>query len=129
MRLSEIMNEGKGKITKLRKGAKDAQHSVETVRDTDGIDRFYHLNRMMMAMAVADGSNTKAVDVPISTWAEKNNTAHPYTDEEHNMVHAALNTIPSKHSAISKRSPSKELSSVHKASPVPQNSGKTIKRG
>jgi predicted ABC-class ATPase len=127
MRLSEIVSEAK--VTKLRKGARDAQRSVETVRDPDGIDRFYHLNRMMMAMAVADGSNTKAVDVPISTWAEKNNTAHPYTDEEHNMVHAALNTIPSDHRAISKRSPSKELPSVNKSSPVPQNSGKNNKRG
>ena len=126
MRLSEIVSEAR--VTKLRKGVKNAQRSVETVRDPDGIDRFYHLNRMMMAMAVADGSNTKAVDVPISTWAEKNNTAHPYTDEEHNMVHAALNTIPSKHKAISKRSPSKELPSVNKSSPVPQNSGKNNKR-
>ena len=126
MRLSEIVSEGK--VTKLRKGVKNAQRSVETVRDPDGIDRFYHLNRMMMAMAVADGSNTKAVDVPISTWAEKNNTAHPYTDEEHNMVHAALNTIPSKHKSISKRSPSKELPSVNKSSPVPHNSGKNNKR-
>jgi hypothetical protein len=79
-------------------------------------------------MAVADGKSKKAVDVPVSTWAEKYNTAHPYTDEEYNMVHAAMNTIPTKHSNISPRGTPSELPSVNRASPVPHNSGKNNKR-
>jgi hypothetical protein len=127
MRLSEIIEEGK--VTKLRKGVKDAQRAVERVRDPEGIDRFYHLNRMMMAMALADGKDKKPVDVPVETWAEKYNTAHPYTDEEYNMVHAAMNTIPTKHKNLSPRGTPSELPSVNKTSPVPHNSGKMRRNG
>jgi hypothetical protein len=81
------------------------------------------MNRIMMAAAVADGKSTKAVDVPTSSWSEKYNTAHPYTDAEYNMVKAALNTIPSDHNVVSDDRTSKELASVNKLSPVPHNSG------
>jgi hypothetical protein len=125
MRAHEFIIEAE---TPLRDDVKNAQHTVHRMRDVGGYDRVYHMNRIMMAAAVADGKSTNAVDVPISSWSEKYNTAHPYTDEEYNMVKSALNTIPSDHNAVSGDRQSRELESVHKASPVPHNSGKKIKR-
>lgn len=125
MRAKEFIPESE---TPLRDDVKNAQHTVHRMRDVGGYDRVYHMNRIMMASAMADGKSTDAVDVPVSSWSEKYNTAHPYTDAEYNMVKAALNTIPSEHNVVSSDRQSKELDSVHKASPVPQNSGKKIKR-
>jgi hypothetical protein len=114
--------------TPLSDDQKSAQQVVHRMRDVGGYDRVYHLNRIMMATALADGKSTNAVDVPSSSWSEKYNTAHPYTDQEYNMIKAALNTIPSDHNVVSNDHKSKELESVNKASPVPHNSGKNNKR-
>ena len=91
----------------------------EKTRDDGGYDRTYHLNRMMMAMAMHDGKSKHKVDMPIDSWAEKYNTAHPYTDEEHNMVMGAIKTLPTDHKTAQKRSKSKEPDDIHKTSPVP----------
>jgi hypothetical protein len=125
MRANEFIFEAE---TPLRDDQKNAQQNVHRMRDVGGYDRVYHMNRMMMATAVADGKSTKAIDVPTSSWSEKYNTAHPYTDVEYNMVKAALNTIPSEHNSLSDDYKSRELDDVHKASPVPHNSGKVTKR-
>jgi hypothetical protein len=72
---------------------KNAQKKITRMRDVGGLDRNYHLNRIMMAAAMADGKSTKAVDSPADTWAEKYNTAHPYTEQEHKMLHHAYDAI------------------------------------
>jgi len=125
MRAKEFIFEDE---TPLSDDHKSSQQAVHRMRDVGGYDRVYHMNRIMMAAAVADGKGTGAVDVPASSWSEKYNTAHPYTDEEYNMVKAALNTIPSDHNVVSDDRKSRELDSVNKASPVPHNSGKVTKR-
>lgn len=82
----------------------DAVHAdnVYRARDVGGYDRTYHMNRLMMAMAKADGKSTKAVDAPKETWFEKYNTIHPYTDAEHNMVQSAMKTVPTDGKVVSK---------------------------
>ena len=72
-----------------------------------------------MAAAMADGKSTKPVDMDASSWVEKYNTTHPYTEEEHRMIHAAMATIPTDHKPVSKNHKSKEPDHVHKVSPVP----------
>lgn len=83
-----------------------------------GVDRLYNLNRVMMAAALADGRNRKPVKMDASSWIEKNNTVHPYTDEERNMIHQAFGAVDSNfHSEVSDPH-STEPVTVHKISPV-----------
>jgi hypothetical protein len=100
----------------------DAAHPGEVVRarDVGGYDRVYHMNRLMMAMAKADGKSKKAVNSPAETWFEKYNTLHPYTKEEGNMVHAAMKTVPTDGQVVSHDTKSREPNDTHKSSPVPQ---------
>jgi hypothetical protein len=122
MKIHEIILEAKS--TKLHPDH-DAAHPGEIIRarDVGGYDRIYHMNRMMMAMASADGKSTKPVDSPADTWFEKYNTIHPYTKEENNMAKSAMKTIPTDGKVVSKNTRSREAADTHKTSPVPQNSG------
>lgn len=95
------------------------QQGVDRMRDVGGYDRVYHLNRMMMAMAMHDGKGNHTVDMPPESWIEKNNSAHPYTDQEHDMVQGAMKTIPTDGKAVQKRSKSEEPKDTNRASPVP----------
>lgn len=118
MRASEFIVEGGPVRGKMHKHHTDADQGTMIARDVGGYDRVYHMNRLWMAMAMADGKSTKAVDMDPASSVEKFNSIHPYTDEEHNMVQAALKTIPSEHHTNNKRSKSKEPSDVHKISPI-----------
>ena len=62
-------------------------------RDEGGFDRVYNLNRVMMAVSMADGKSSKPVEMDKSSWVEKYNFARPYTEEEHMMLRSALNTV------------------------------------
>lgn len=98
----------------------DAAHPGEVVRarDIGGYDRVYHMNRLMMAMAKADGKSRSPVDSATETWFEKYNTIHPYTKEESNMVHAAIKTVPTDGEVVSHNTKSREVTDTHKVSPV-----------
>jgi hypothetical protein len=62
-----------------------------------------------MAMAMADGVSTGKIDgVNVDTWFEKYNTIHPMTQEEDNMVRAAMKTIPTDGNHVSSFGKSKE---------------------
>ena len=91
MRAHEFLSEGKGK---LPKNAAPASQGVFKVRDVVGYDRVYHMNRLWMAMAMADGKSQDAVDMDYESFAEKYNTVHPFTEEEYNMMVAATKTVP-----------------------------------
>lgn len=68
----------------------------------NGTDRLYNLNRVMMAAAMADGKDRRPVKMDAASWIEKNNTVHPYTEEEFNMVLQAFGAIDSNyHSEVS----------------------------
>jgi hypothetical protein len=125
MRANEFINEGKGKI---HKDHASVQQGVSKMRDVGGYDRTYHLNRIWMAAAMADGKSTKAVDMDSSSWAEKYNTAHPYTKQEHNMLQSAMKTVPTDHHQVQAFSKSIEPDDTHKVSPTSNwNSKKKIK--
>ena len=96
----------------------DSGQGATLFRDIGGYDRIYHLNRMMMATAIADGQSKKPVDMPDSSWYEKYNIAFPYTDIEHMMVNQALATIPSDAGELEKRSKSIEPKDTNKTSIV-----------
>jgi len=117
MKINEIITEGK---TSEMDQDHDAAHQgmIYKARDVGGYDRTYHMNRMMMAMAIADGKSTNAVDSPADTWFEKYNTIHPYTKEEDNKVKAALKTIPSDVKIASTDNKSHEPKEIQTSSPV-----------
>ena len=92
MRAQEFLTERKSRITKRQRWGTRGLH---TFQDKDGRDRFNELNRVMMAVACADG--TSPLDVPDSTWATNNNTAHPYSEIEQEMLKQAYKAVGSAH--------------------------------
>jgi hypothetical protein len=88
------------------------------MRDIGGYDRTYHLNRIWMAAAMADGQNSRAVDMDSSSFVEKYNVAFPYTDIEHMMILQAMATIPTDGQELAKRSKSTEPKDTNAVSPV-----------
>jgi len=116
MRAKEFI--GEAKVGKVPKHAKNAMPGARKTRDEGGYDRTYHMNRMGMAMAMADGKSTKKVDMDSSSWVEKYNTIHPYTKEEDNMVKSAMKTIPTEHDHVISDHRSKETDDTHKHSPM-----------
>jgi hypothetical protein len=118
MRASEFINETRGD-GKMHDHHKSVQQGVGRSRDVGGYDRVYHMNRLWMATAMADGKSTKPLDMDSASWNEKFNTEHPYTQEEHRMFQAAHNTIPTDHKQITPWSKSVEPHDTHKVSPTP----------
>jgi len=120
MRAHEFITEGgppRGKMHKDHDNASGTGGST-IARDVGGYDRIYHMNRLSMAMAMADGKSSKKVKMDVASPVEKFNSYHPYTEEEHNMIQSALNTIPSEHHKMAKRGKSSEPDDTHKTSPM-----------
>lgn len=117
MRAREFIQESKAN-GKIRKDHAEASLGVYKARDVGGYDRIYHMNRLTMAMARADGKSLDAVDMDASSFAEKYNTVHPYTEQEYNMFISASKTIPTDSETIVPYSRSKESSDTHTKSAV-----------
>jgi len=118
MRASEFITENGPPRGKIHKDHASVVQGSSIARDVGGYDRVYHMNRIWMATAMADGKSTKKVDMDPASWSEKFNSAHPYTKEEHNMLQAAYNTIPSEHHEVTPWSKSVEPDGIHKTSPI-----------
>jgi len=116
MRAREFVVETKE--TPIPGHAENQMQTVIRARDTGGYDRTYWLNRFGMAVAMADGKSRKPVDSPSSSWNEKYNTLHPYTEEEVNMVHQAMATVPNEGKKLISDHHSTEMPDTHKVSPV-----------
>ena len=117
MRATEFINEGtKGKAPKSHKHAQPGGYKFKD----DGTDRTYHLNRIMSAVAMSDGSSTKPLKMDDESFAGKNNMAYPYTEIEHNMMQQAFNTVsPTNATKLVGAHDSRELPDTHKISPMP----------
>jgi hypothetical protein len=84
MRANEFISESKkGKISTRQQ---QATRGLNIFSDTQ-YDRTYDLNRVMMAVACSDGVNP--IDMNSESWVGKNNTAHPYTEIEQDMLNLA----------------------------------------
>ena len=116
MRASEFLNEtAEGKLSKR---AEQATQGVIKARDVGGYDRVYWLNRAMMAAACANGEDTNKLDMDSSSWSEKFNTIHPYTEKEWKMMKQVIATVPTESQTIVPWSPSMEPESTNKQSLV-----------
>ena len=83
MRATEFVSESKmGKISKRQQQSTRGLNIFS--KKIDSYDRNYDLNRLMMAVASSDGINP--IEMPAESWVGKHNTAHPYTQEEQDML-------------------------------------------
>ena len=116
MRAYEFLIEKRiGKIGKRRQAG---TRGLTKFRDIGGYDRTYELNRVMMAVACADGSG-KPLNLDSESWAGRYNTAHPYTDEEAAMLKQALQATGSETQDLnSGDNRSQEVESTYIDSPV-----------
>jgi hypothetical protein len=116
MRASEFISEAR-KTAKQSKRANQSTRGLHKFRDPGGYDRTYELNRIMMATACADGTNTLVLDA--ETYSGRYNTAHPYTDLEADMLTQAYKAVGSEVHDLNKGDMrSMELDSTNKTSPV-----------
>lgn len=92
MRAREFIVERSGKLGRRRQWPTRGLHKFH---DRDGRDRFNELNRVMMAVACADGETP--VNIADSSWAQNYNTAHPYSDVENKMLKQAYRVIGSEY--------------------------------
>ena len=94
-----------------------ATRGLHKFRDETFQDRIYELNRVMMAVAVSDG--TTPIDIDSESWSGRYNTAHPYTDVEQRMLKQAYEACGSTWEDINHGdNESQELDSTNKRSPV-----------
>jgi len=84
-------------------------------------DRFYDLNRVMMATAGSDGVNIPEMDA--ESWVGRSNFAMPYTKVEQDMVKKACKSVGTSINNIV-ADPSSEPNDTNKASPVAQRKNK-----
>jgi hypothetical protein len=84
MRANEFVYESK--VGKISKRQQQATRGLNVFTDTQ-YDRTYDLNRVMMAVACSDG--VSPIEMDAESWVGKNNTAHPYTQIEQDMLKLA----------------------------------------
>lgn len=116
MRAFEFLKEDA--VGHIPKRAEQATQGIMKARDVGGYDRVYWLNRAMMAAACADGEDENKLDVDSSSWGEKFNTIHPYTEKEWKMMKQVLATVPTDSQTVVPWSPSMEPESTNKQSLV-----------
>ena len=115
MRAQEFLVEKHtGKIGQRRS---QATVGLNKFRDTDLADRFYELNRVMMAAASTDG--TFVPDIDHESWSGRYNVAIPYTQVEQDMLEKAFQAVGSDYEDLNHGDlKSQELESTNKRSPV-----------
>ena len=104
-------------VGKIGRRKSQATVGLNKFRDADLADRFYELNRVMMAAASTDG--TFVPDVDHESWAGRYNVAMPYTEVEQRMLEKAFQAVGSEYEDLNHGDlKSKELESTNKRSPV-----------
>ena len=118
MRANEFITEDNapGKMSKRQRYATRGAHKFQ---DVDGRDRVYELNRVMMALAQANGESGENIDLDSESWTGTSNLAFPYTEIEANMLKAAYKAVGSEWEDLNDGDMrSTELPSVNTESPV-----------
>lgn len=119
MRAREFITEDNapGKLTKRQRYGSRGMHKFQ---DVDGRDRVYELNRVMMALAQADGeSDHQKINLDSESWIGTSNMAVPYTEVESNMLKSAYKAVGSEWEDLNDGDmKSSELPSINKQSPV-----------
>jgi hypothetical protein len=115
MRAQEFITERDGKIGKRRQAA---TVGLNLFSDGERSNSDYTLNRVMMAAAMADGSDAP-INMDEKSWVGKRRTAHPYTDVEQRMLKQAYKAAGAKWSDLNSGDlDSEEVASTNTQSPV-----------
>jgi len=115
MRALEFITERDGKIGKRRQAA---TVGLNLFSDGERTSSGYTLNRVMMAAAMADGSNTP-INMDEKSWVGKRLSAHPYTDIEQRMLKQAFKAAGADWSDLNQGDlDSEEVASTNTQSPV-----------
>lgn len=120
MRAKEFIQETK-KIVKT--GIKPHKEAVAAMPGSHRVagtaDRIYDLNRVMMYVAASDGKIFPKM--PQQSWAGRNNTAHPYTKIESEMLKHAYRLANVEWDDVlapNQENKSIESTDIHKSSPI-----------
>ena len=115
MRAQEFITERDGKIGKRRQAA---TVGLTIFGDGERANSDYTLNRVMMAVAMADGSGD-VLDMDEKSWIGKKRGAYPYTRVEHEMLKQAFRAAGAEHTDLNSGDlDSEELESTNKQSPI-----------
>jgi hypothetical protein len=115
-----VVEQKRGHISKRLQNATVGLH---TFVDNDHADRTYELNRIMMAVAMADGTDAP-VTIDSESWAGRNDVAAPYTEVENKMMQQAFKAVGSSHRDLNNGDTrSQELPTVNTTSPIPAFKG------
>ena len=115
MRAQEFITERDGKIGRRRQAA---TVGLTLFSDGERSNSDYTLNRVMMAAAMADGTNAP-IDMDEKSWIGKRRGAYPYTRVEHEMLKQAFKAAGAVYTDLNKGDlDSEELPSTNKQSPV-----------
>lgn len=87
MRAREFIIEGIDGNADISKHDRYSTRGLNIYADGEKWNTDYTLNRIMMATACTDG--TFVPDMDMKSWVGKHKTAHPYTQEEQNMLKMA----------------------------------------
>ena len=119
MRAKEFITEDNspGKLSKSQRYGTRGMHKFQ---DVEGRDRVYELNRVMMALAQANGESADdGIDLDSESWIGTSNMAVPYTEVESNMLKSAYKAVGSEWEDLNDGDmTSVELPSVNTESPV-----------
>lgn len=116
MRAREFLAEKQEGI--MKRVHQDATVGLHKFRDPGGYDRTYELNRVMMAVACADGTDAP-IEMDQASWVGKYNTAQPFTKEEQKMLKQAFKAVGSEtHDLNNGDLESKEHPAVNYTSPM-----------
>lgn len=116
MRANEFITETK-KRANITKRQGQSSVGLDVFRDIEFADRFYELNRVMMAVAASDGVSPIKIDQ--ESWAGRENVAAPYSAIEQKMLSDAFKAVGSYHEDLTKGDlRSQELPDTNKTSPV-----------
>lgn len=116
MRANEFITEMK-KRAKVTKRQGQSSVGLNVFRDNEFADRFYELNRVMMAVAKADGMSPVQIDQ--ESWIGRENLAAPYSAIEQKMLSDAFRAVGSYHEdLVNGDLRSQELPDTNKVSPV-----------
>lgn len=115
MRAQEFITERDGKIGTRRQAA---TRGLTIFGDAERANSDYTLNRVMMAAAMADGSDD-VIDMDEKSWIGKKRGAYPYTEIENKMLIQAFKAAGAEYTDLNAGDmDSEEVPSTNTVSPV-----------
>lgn len=117
MRAHEFVTEDRENNAKMTKRERYPTRGLHVFSDGDHWNSDYTMNRVMMALASTDGTFVPELDE--LSWVGKHKTAHPYTQEEHDMLKMAYKAAGASWHDLNKGDmDSEEIPTVNKISPI-----------